>query len=115
MNRRAFISLLAGAAACPRPARAQQKMLRVGYVGIQSRDAPLYKNFLRRMAELGHQEGRNFAFEYIQTPDVDGYEKDYRALAARKIDVFLSVVTQRALRAALTAAGGKPAAVLALA
>jgi putative tryptophan/tyrosine transport system substrate-binding protein len=114
MNRHAFISLLAGAAACPRPARAQQKMLRVGYVGIQSRDAPLYKNFLRRMAELGHQEGRNFAFEYIQTPDVDGYEKDYRALAARKIDVFLAVGNERALRAALTAADGKPIAFLAI-
>src|SRR5260370_1002934 len=114
MRRREFITLLAGAAPYPRAARAQQKMLRVGFVGIQPRDAPLYKNFLRRMAELGHQEGRNFAFEYIQTPDVDGYEKDYRALAARKIDVFLAVGNERALRAALTAADGKPIAFLAI-
>ncbi len=93
IGRRAFISLLAGAAVWPRAARAQQ-MLRVGFVGIQPRESSLYKNFLRRMAELGHHEGRNFAFEYIQTPDVDSYEKDYRALAARKIDkpiAFLAI------------------------
>ncbi len=66
------------------------------------------------MAELGHHEGRNFAFEYIQTPDVDSYEKDYRALAARKIDVFLAVGNERALRAALAVAGGKPIAFLAI-
>src|SRR5258708_12305214 len=111
IGRRAFISLLAGAAVWPRAARAQQ-MLRVGFVGIQPRESSLYKNFLRRMAELGHHEGRNFAFEYIQTPDVDSYEKDYRALAARKIDVFLAVGNERALRAALAVAGGKPIAFL---
>ena len=113
IGRRAFISLLAGAAVWPRAARAQQ-MLRVGFVGIQPRESSLYKNFLRRMAELGHHEGRNFAFEYIQTPDVDSYEKDYRALAARKIDVFLAVGNERALRAALAVAGGKPIAFLAI-
>src|SRR5215472_16059731 len=61
MKRRKFISLLGGAAAWPVTARAQQhKMLRVGFVGMQPREAPHYKNFLRRMAELGYQEGRNF-------------------------------------------------------
>jgi len=113
VKRRAFITLLGGAAAWPLAARAQQ-MLRVGFVGIQPRESPLYKNFLSRMAELGHQEGRNFAFEYIQTPNVDSYEKDYRALAARKIDVFLAVGNEPALRAAVAAAGGKPIAFLAI-
>jgi putative ABC transport system substrate-binding protein len=46
-------------------------MLRVGFVGIQPREAPVYTNFLKRMAELGYQEGRNFTFDYIQTPDVE--------------------------------------------
>ena len=78
MNRREFITLLGGvAAAWPVAARAQQqpKMLRVGFVGMQPRDAPHYANFLKRMAELGYQEGRNFTFDYIQTPNVEGYEK----------------------------------------
>jgi putative tryptophan/tyrosine transport system substrate-binding protein len=80
MKRREFITLIGGAAAWPLAARAQQqpKMPRVGFVGIQPREASVYTNFLKRMAELGYQEGRNFAFDYIQTPDVEGYERNYR-------------------------------------
>jgi len=116
IERREFISLLGSAATWPLAARAQQqpKMLRVGFVGIQPREAPVYTNFLKRMAELGYQEGRNFTFDYIQTPDVEGYERNYRELAARKVDVFLAVGTERALRAALLAAEGKPIVLLAI-
>jgi putative ABC transport system substrate-binding protein len=117
IGRRYCITLLGGAvAAWPLATRAQQqpKMLRLGFVGIQARDAPLYTTFLKRMAELGYQEGRNFAFDYIQTPDIEGYEKNYRELAARKVDVFLAVGNERALRAALSAADGRPIAFLAI-
>jgi putative ABC transport system substrate-binding protein len=116
MRRRAFITLLGGATAWPLAVRAQQqpKMLRVGFVGMQPRDAPHYANFLKRMAELGYQEGRNFTFDYIQTPNVEGYEKNYRELAARKVDVFLAVGNEPALRAALSVADGKPIAFLAI-
>src|SRR2546425_3697128 len=116
MKRREFLTLIGGAAAAwPLAARAQlqPKMLRVGFVGIQPREAPVYTNFLKRMAELGYQEGRNFTFDYIQTPDVERYER-YRELAARKVDVFLAVGTERALRAALLAAEGKPIVLLAI-
>jgi ABC-type uncharacterized transport system substrate-binding protein len=116
LRRRAFITLLGGAAAWPLAARAQQqpKMLRVGFVGMQPRESPLYANFLKRMAELGYQEGRNFTFEYIQTPNIEGYEKNYRELATRKVDVFLAVGNEPALRAALSIADGKPIAFLAI-
>jgi putative ABC transport system substrate-binding protein len=117
IRRREFILTLGGAAvAWPLALRAQQqpKMLRVGFVGIQPRESPFYTNFLKRMAELGYQEGRNFAFEYIQTPDIEGYQKNYRELAARKVDVFLAVGNERALRAALSAAEGRPIAFLAV-
>src|SRR6476659_9122608 len=117
LKRRDFIALLGGAtAAWPLAARAQQqpKMLRVGFVGIQPREAPVYTNFLKRMAELGYQEGRNFAFDYIQTPDVEGYERNYRELAGHNIDVFLAVGNEPALRAALSAAQGRPIAFLAI-
>jgi putative ABC transport system substrate-binding protein len=66
------------------------------------------------MAELGYQEGRNFTFDYIQTPDVEGYDRNYRELAARNIDVFLAVGNEPALRAALSAAEGRPIAFLAV-
>ena len=86
MRRREFITLLGGTTVgLPLTAGAQQqpKMLRVGFVGIQPREAPVYTNFLKRMAELGYQEGRNFTFDYIQTPDVEGYERNYRELGAQ--------------------------------
>ena len=116
IGRRELLAALGGAAvAWPLAARAQHpKMLRLGFVGIQPREAPVYTNFLKRMAELGYQEGRNFTFDYIQTPDVEGYESNYRELAARKVDVFLAVGTEQALRAALLAAEGKPIVLLAI-
>src|SRR5437773_7581569 len=116
MKRREFITLLGGAAAWPLAARAQQqpKMLRIGFVGMQPRQSPLYANFLKRMAELGYQEDRNFTFDYIQTSNIDGYEKNYRELARRKVDVFLAVGNEPALRAALSAAEGRPIAFLAV-
>src|SRR6201998_3909454 len=121
VRRREVLTLLGGAAAaCPLVwpravcAQLQPKMLRVGFVGMQPRESPLYANFLKRMAELGYQEGRSFTFDYIQTPDVEGYERNYREGAARKVDVFLAVCTERALRAALLAAGGKPVVLLAI-
>jgi len=116
LRRREFILLLGGVIAWPLAARTQQhpKTLRVGFVGMQSREAPHYRNFLRRMCELGYQEGRNFTFDYIQTPNVDGYDKSYQELAARKPDVFVAVGNEPALRAALSAADGKPIAFLAV-
>jgi putative ABC transport system substrate-binding protein len=116
IGRRKFITLFGGAAAWPLAAGAQQqpKVLRVGYVGVQSPDSPLYMSFRKRMAELGYKQGGNFSFEYIQTPDIEGYEPAYRELAARKVDVFLAVGSEPALRAALAAAGIRPIAFLAV-
>ena len=89
IGRRELLAALGGAAASwPLAARAQQhKMLRVGFVGMQPREAPHYTNFLRRMAELGYQEGRNFTFDYIQTPNVDGYDKSLGVCGGSHKDV----------------------------
>jgi putative tryptophan/tyrosine transport system substrate-binding protein len=117
MKRREFISLLGGTAvAWPLAAHAQQqpKMLRVGYSGMLPREAPHYAAFEKRMAELGYQEGRNFTFEYIQAPSIEGYELTYRELAARNVDILLAAGNEPALRAARAAAGTTPIVFLAL-
>jgi ABC-type uncharacterized transport system substrate-binding protein len=119
MQRRHFITLLGGAAAWPLAGCA---VIALQLVVISSRCSaagsmaapPHYANFLKRMAELGYQEGRNFTFDYIQTRNVEGYERNYRELATRKVDVFLAVGNEPALRAALSAADGKPIAFLAV-
>jgi putative tryptophan/tyrosine transport system substrate-binding protein len=114
IERRKFITLLGGAAAWPLAARAQQSVLRVGFVGIQPRSSALCAAFLKRMSELGYREGGNFKFEYIQAATSDDYERGYRELAARKVDVFLAIGNEPALRAALMAAEGRPIAFLAI-
>jgi ABC-type uncharacterized transport system substrate-binding protein len=116
MKRRQFITLLGGAvAAWPLAARAQQpKMLRVGYSGIMPRGAPHYDAFEKRMAELGYQEGRNFTFEYVQAPGIEGYELTYRELASRQVDILLAAGNEPALRAARAAAGAAPIVFIAL-
>jgi putative ABC transport system substrate-binding protein len=115
MRRREFIFALGGATVgWPLAVRAHQKMLRVGFVGMQPREFPVYAAFLKRMAELDYHEGRNFTFDYVQAGNVGDYETRYHELAARKIDVFLAVGNEPALRAALSAADGRPIAFLAI-
>src|SRR6266851_2398705 len=116
MRRRDFIAGLGVAAAWPLVARAQQaaKVLRVGFVGVQPPDAAIYDAFRRRMAELGYQDGRNFAFEYVRTPSIDAYDASFRELAARKPDIMLAAGNEPALRAARAAAGAAPIVFLAI-
>src|SRR6516225_3418245 len=89
-------------------------MLRVGYSGMLPREAPHYAAFEKRMAELGYQEGRNFGFEYIQAPSIEGYELTYRELAARNVDILLAAGNEPALRAARSAAGATSTVFIAL-
>jgi putative ABC transport system substrate-binding protein len=116
MRRREFIMLLGGAAVgWPLAARAQQpRMLRVGFAGIQSREASNYVAFLKRMAELGYQEGRNLTFEYVQAPSIEGYEASYRELVARRVDILLAAGNEPSLRAARAVAGALPIAFMAI-
>jgi putative tryptophan/tyrosine transport system substrate-binding protein len=90
------------------------KMLRVGYVGMQPAEAPIYDAFRERMAELGYRAGANFAFEYLRTPNVEAYPETYAALLALKPDIVLTAGSEPALRAAQAAAGGLPIVLLAV-
>ena len=107
MTRRAA---LAGATALISVARAGAqslpKMLRVGYVTLQPRGGP-HNDFVKRMGELGYQEGANFAFEFLHIASLADYPAGYRAAAARGCDILIASGNEVALRAAADAAGGQ--------
>jgi putative ABC transport system substrate-binding protein len=67
MNRRAFISVLGGAAAWPVAARAQQaKLPTIGFLGAAtaSSRSQWTAAFVQRLRELGWIEGRTVAIDY---------------------------------------------------
>ena len=67
------------------------------------------------MIELGYREGRNFTFEYIQSPGIEGYDLTYRELVAREVvDILMAAGNEPALRAARAARDATPIVFLAL-
>jgi putative ABC transport system substrate-binding protein len=110
MRRRDFIALAASAATTlPFSVIAQQpQSLHVGYSGMLPRRSPHYNAFEQRMAELGYVEGRNFTFDFIQSPGIEGYEQSFRELASRGVNVMIAGGNEPALRAARAAAGATP-------
>jgi ABC-type uncharacterized transport system substrate-binding protein len=117
MRRRNFIAGLASTtAAWPFAARAQQKptILRVGAASVQARTVPIYVAFLKGMAELGYEEGKNFIFEFELAPDIEGYAAAFQKLANRNIDIFLATGPETNLKAALAVAGTRPIVMIAV-
>ena len=115
MKRREFVTLIGGATASwPLGARAQQaakKMLRVGTVSATQKLSPQWIAFLRRMAELGYQEGKTFTFDFVPKED---YETGYRTLAAREPDIVLATGVEIALKSALGATRTLPIVMIAI-
>src|SRR5262249_33620996 len=105
MKRRAFITLLGGAAAWPLAARAQQgsSVPRIGYLSPGSASpGPLnyYDEFRRELRELGSVEGQNIVIDYRFA---DGRFDRLPQLAAELVRanfaVFVSGVTEHSLAA----------------
>jgi putative ABC transport system substrate-binding protein len=63
MKRREFITLLGGAAAWPRAARAQERPSKIPRIGIID-DAAIWDHFRQGLRDLGYIEGQTIALEY---------------------------------------------------
>ena len=104
MNRRAFITLLGGAAAWPLAARAQQsaKVYRVGMLETISEalNAANLAAFRHSLRGLGYIEGQNLSIEYRSA---DGRVERYPDLAAELVRLKVDAIVTRGTPAALAA------------
>ena len=105
MNRRNFITLVAGLVAWPLAARAQQsvKVPRIGYLSPgSSSPGPFARHdaFREGLRELGYVEGRNIAIEYrFADGKFDRLAELAAELVGLKVDVIVAAVTQASLAA----------------
>jgi hypothetical protein len=88
MRRRAFISLLCGAAGWPLAARAQQKIARLGFVSWQ---APTRIEDLRQgLRELGYVEGKNIEIESTSSMAIGNAPKMLSGHLSKRASISLS-------------------------
>src|SRR5262245_31300134 len=109
MNRRALLSLLAGAAIAPvlprgRTASAQPaaKILRIGTID----EAPMWQSFRHGLRQQGYVEGQSIAYEYRYSEGVpERLETIVGELIRRPVDLIATFGTQttQAAKAATTA------------
>src|SRR3974390_2324678 len=103
MRRREFIKVIAGSAACPFAARAQQPATPViGFVNTASRQG--YESqvaaFLKGLGEAGYVDGRNVAIEYRWAEDhVDRLPALLADLIHRQVAVIAATTNSAALAA----------------
>jgi len=121
IKRRAFITLLGGAAAAwPLAARAQQsnQTARIGVLAASSDDAVSsgagYPVFVAELQKLGFTEGRNLIIDYGRTDQgADKAFADAAAMARSNVSVIVASGAELPLQAAMAASPSIPIVVLA--
>jgi putative tryptophan/tyrosine transport system substrate-binding protein len=118
MRRRDFITLVGGATvACAwaGAARAQsQRTLRIGWVSVQPRNNPTAGAFLKRLRELGYDEGQNLAFEYVRASSAAEYPEGMKEVLRRHVDIIVALGAEETLKAAMAATKTTPIVMIAL-
>src|SRR5215208_347926 len=102
-RRRAFITLLGGAAAAwSVPGHAQQAARTIGYISSRSRqaDAHLVAAFRHGLGEIGYVEGQNVAIEFRWAEgDYGNHEALTTDLVQRQVDVIVATSAPTAIAA----------------
>src|SRR6516164_2981007 len=94
--------------------QAGKKMLRVGTVSALQQSSPTWAAFMRRMAELGYQEGKTFVFDLVSATSEEDYETGYRTLAAREPDIIMATGPESALKSSLAVTRTLPIVMIAI-
>jgi putative ABC transport system substrate-binding protein len=82
-------------------------------VAAQPKSSAPYKAFLQRLNELGYEQGRNLAFDFIQAANFEDYIRGNRYLVTRGVGILVAAGTEIALKSALTATDTLPIVMLA--
>jgi putative tryptophan/tyrosine transport system substrate-binding protein len=117
MRRGEFIAIAgAGAAyAWSGAVRAQsQKMLRIGMVSVLPRKTPFMDAFVKRMRELGYEDGRNLAIEYVKIAAPAEYPDGMKELIRRQVDVIIAQGPEVTLQSAMAATDKLPIVMIAI-
>jgi putative ABC transport system substrate-binding protein len=89
-------------------AQSPPRILRVGWVGLQPRTSPIYAAFLKRMGELGYEDGKNFTFDFVQMRSIEEFPGAFAQAVSRGSDILVAPGNEAALRAAQSAGGSTP-------
>ena len=58
-------------------------------VSVMPRDNPTTHAFVKRLRELGYDEGQNLAIEYVKVPSAVGYPEGMK-LIRRHVDIIVA-------------------------
>lgn len=112
--RRSLLTAL-GATAVPALLLAQAPgRLRVGTANVQPRTTPHWVAFVKRMAEFGYVEGKNFTYDHVLVPNDQAWEASYRQVMAGKPDIVIAAGPEPSLKSALAVSGSVPIVMVAI-
>ena len=108
VQRRAFMTLMVGAATWSAAARAQQTVRRIGFLRVGPPPASFIDGFRSGLRDLGFVEGRHFVIEYGLAETTADVSRAATELVRRKVDVLVASGTPSVLPARDAAAGHTP-------
>jgi putative tryptophan/tyrosine transport system substrate-binding protein len=118
MRRRDFITRIGGATTAYAWSAAvwaqSQKMLRIGMVSVLPRSSPFMDAFVKRLRELGYEEGRNLAVEFLKISAPVEYPEGMRELIQRHVDIIVALGPEVALKSAMAVTDRLPIVMVAI-
>ena len=118
MRRRAFLAGIGAVVATPLAAASQSsgKIYRVVVlgIGVNTRSAPFYVGFERRLRELGYAEGRNLILAYRYPEAGKPLDEIARQIVREPVDVIVATGPEPPLQAASSATRRVPIVMVAM-